>query len=124
MAGGRDKQMTDFARVVSQLGNLIEEETSALRNGNRSALAGFNYRKGHGFLEFTRAINGLGPNAAGDPGIAAMMTDLRAKLEKNQNALKVHLDAVQAVAAVLSNAIRDCDSDGTYSQSSWRMGSY
>ena len=114
--------MAEFARVVAQLGDLVEEETAALRNGNHAMLAAFNYRKSHGFLEFSRAMSGLSATAAADPGIAGLIVDLRAKLVKNQKVLKVHLEAAQEVTSVLSNAICECESDGTYSPSIWRTG--
>lgn len=114
--------MMEFSRVVQQLGKLLDEETAALQRGDRVSLADYNYRKSHGLLEITRAMPSVSPNAANIPQFTAMMTDFRAKLEKNRRIVKLHLDAVQEVAEVLSDAIRSCDSDGTYSRTSLLPG--
>ncbi|MGL4398185.1 MAG: hypothetical protein ACRCS9_16735 [Hyphomicrobium sp.] len=108
--------------MVAQLGDLVDEETAALRSGKHSLLADFNYRKGHVFLEFTSALGRLSANAARDPKTTSMVGTLRAKLERNQRVLKMHLDAVNEVSATLADAIRDSESDGTYSEGFWAAG--
>lgn len=112
----------EFSRVVQQLGRLLDEETAALQSGDRVSLADFNFRKSHGLLEITRAMSSVSPAAARAPQFNAMMIDFRAKLEKNRRVVKLHLDAVQEVAEVLSDAIRSCESDGTYSRTSLLPG--
>jgi len=40
---------------------------------------------------------------------------LRQKLERNRAVLEMHYEAVREVAAIIVRAIREADSDGTYS---------
>lgn len=110
----RDGVVVNLTHVVRRLEAVIDEETVALSGGRTVDLKEFNYRKGHGFLELNRTMNGLAPQAARDPAIAVLFTGLKSKLERNQRVLKLHLDAVQEVASVISKAISDQDSDGTY----------
>jgi hypothetical protein len=39
---------------------------------------------------------------------------LREKLERNRSLLEMHYDAVREVASIIVKAIKDADSDGTY----------
>jgi hypothetical protein len=45
----------------------------------------------------------------------ARLAGLRAKLDANRAVLKLHLEAVREIANIMSDAIRDAESDGTYS---------
>jgi hypothetical protein len=42
---------------------------------------------------------------------------LRISLEVNQRIVKMHLDAVREVSAIVADAIKEAESDGTYSAS-------
>ncbi len=53
---------------------------------------------------------------ASDPALAARVGSLKVKLAVNQAALKVHLEAVREISTSLSDAIRQAESDGTYTQ--------
>ena len=114
--------MVNLVRIVARLSELVDEETAALRNGNHAMLSDFNYRKGHGFLELNRALSSAPQSVPADAAVVRMVEELRTKLEKNRAVLQVHLDAVNEVAGVLSNAIREAESDGTYTQTTWRAG--
>jgi hypothetical protein len=106
-------------RAIEHLGAIVEQETDALRMRAAIDLAEFNNRKNQGLLELNRALRALDTGAA-SRSIAARLADLRAKLDVNRTLLKTHLEAVREVASVVSEAIRDSDSDGTYSS---RIGS-
>ncbi len=110
-----ERERRDFAEIAGRLGSLLDEETTALRGNNHGALTEIKYRKVHGCLDVTRALGraGKGP---GDPRLAPIMTELRGKLELNQRVLKLHLDALNEITSVLSNAIRESEWDGTYTQ--------
>jgi hypothetical protein len=43
------------------------------------------------------------------------MASVRGKLEVNRALLKMHLEAVREIAETMSDAIRNAESDGTYS---------
>ena len=100
-------------RAIDYLGAVVDQETEALRMRAMIDLAEFNNRKNQGLLELNRALRGLDAGAASRVG--ARLAGLRAKLDVNRALLKTHLEAVREVASVVSEAIRDSDSDGTYS---------
>jgi len=103
-------------RALEYLAAIVEQETTALRSRAAIDLADFNNRKNQGLLELNRALRALDPATAG-PAIAVRLADLRAKLDANRALLKTHLEAVREVASVVAEAIRDSESDGTYSAS-------
>ena len=101
-------------RAIERVEQVVEQETLALERHQRSDLGDFNHRKSHGLLELTRAFRTLGTAAAGkdlEPRLGA----LQAKLRRNAAVLRMHLEAVQEISTVMAGAIRDGESDGTYS---------
>jgi hypothetical protein len=103
-------------RAIERLEEVVEQETTALKSRAAIDLNDFNNRKSHGLLELNRALRGL-DGSTRDKAALARLASLRAKLEANQAVLKMHLEAVREVAGVLADAIRDAESDGTYSPS-------
>ena len=102
--------------AIERLEEAVEQETAALQTRAGVDLREFNDRKSQGLLELTRAmrhIEGMAP----EPALVTRLTRLRTKLELNSAALKMHLDAVREVSAVMADAMRDAESDGTYSRS-------
>jgi hypothetical protein len=114
--------VTDLMAVIKRLGDLMVEETQAFRSGTHGGLSDFNYRKAHCFLELNRAMAAVQSVAQPNPLLAELLRDLRAKIEVNKSVLEMHLDAVHEVASILAAAIRQSESDGTYSQSIGRTG--
>jgi hypothetical protein len=103
--------------IIDRLAEIIDEETAQLHRHAAVDLRDFNDRKSQGLLELTRAMRQLDSGAASDIGLRDRLSGLRAKLESNQRALKLHLEAVREISTIVSDAIRDADSDGTYSPS-------
>src|SRR4029453_16882340 len=100
-------------RVIERLEEVVEQETAALRSRTVIDLKDFNNRKSQGLLELNRALRSLdGPPKK---AVLARLAGLRAKLDVNRAVLEMHLAAVREVATVLADAIRDAESDGTYS---------
>lgn len=113
----------DFAlgHAVERLELLVEEETAALRKATADDLRSFNNRKAQVLVELDRATKshaGLEPSEA----MKARLGGLRQKLDLNRKTLKMHLDAVQEVALMLADQIRDSESDGTYTNGIRRNG--
>lgn len=109
------KGQLDLAIVyaVGRLEVLIDQETAALRYASASDLKEFNNRKAQVLVELDRAVtanSGHLPSAE----MKRRLSGLREKLEVNRKTLKMHLDAVQEVAVMLADRIRDAESDGTY----------
>lgn len=99
---------------IMRLEEVIDQETEALRSRKSVDLKGFNERKGQALLELTRLLRHV-QGGAGNPQLQARMASVRAKLEVNRSVLKMHLEAVREIAETLSDAIRNAESDGTYS---------
>lgn len=99
--------------AVGRLEMLIDQETAALRHASVNDLKDFNNRKAQVLVELDRVMG----TTAGQPPSAEMkarLGNLRDKLAINRKTLKMHLDAVQEVAVMLSDQLRNADSDGTY----------
>jgi hypothetical protein len=101
-------------RAIERVEQVIDQETFALKQHQVGGLADFNHRKSHGLLELTRAIRALGGAAAGQ-SLRPRLLSLQARLKENADTLQLHLKAVQEVSALMTRAIRDGESDGTYS---------
>jgi hypothetical protein len=105
--------MVDSA--IERLEEAVEQETAALKGRGRFDLKEFNDRKSHGLLELTRAMRPL-EGTVPDQALITRLGRLRAKLEINSAALKLHLEAVREISATMAEAMRNADSDGTYSR--------
>jgi hypothetical protein len=107
-----------FGKAVERLEQVIDLETQILMENKPADLREFNHRKNFGLLELTRTMRAL--NGMPSEQVRVLLINLRAKLDRNRKALDIHLRAVQEISAIISKAIRDSESDGTYSVS---MGS-
>ena len=102
--------------TIERLEQVIDQETQELRKYRVADLGDFNRRKSQGLLELSRVMRGLG-EAALDGRVQASLAQLRSKLDTNLSVLRMHLAAAQEVSAIISRAIQDAESDGTYSAS-------
>ncbi|MGE0024403.1 MAG: flagellar protein FlgN [Hyphomicrobium sp.] len=100
---------------IQRLEEIVDQETLALRTRKAINLKDFNDRKSQALLELTRSLKHL-EGAGPDPALAARVGALKVKLAVNQAALRVHLEAVREVSATISDALRQAESDGTYTQ--------
>lgn len=104
---------------LQRLEEIVDQETHALRTRKAINLKEFNDRKSQALLELTRSLRHI-QGGSPDPALAARVGALKVKLAVNQAALKVHLEAVREVSTTIADAIRQSESDGTYTQSiSW-----
>ena len=105
-----------FERCIERLETVVDQETAALKGHAATDLREFNNRKSQGLLELSRSLRyfqGATPSNA----VLARLAGLRTKLDANQAVLKLHLEAVREVSTIMADAIRDAESDGTYSPS-------
>ena len=102
--------------AIRRLVEVIDQETTALRERRPVDLNVCNNKKSQGLLELDRALRLFG---GADPGesMKDALRSLRQKLEINRQVLNTHLEAVREVAAIIADAIRNVESDGTYSLS-------
>ena len=113
--GADDKSVSVFLEnAVRRLEEAVDQETVALRSRAPIDLQEFNNRKSQGLLELDRALRMLGANQPSD-ALKSALASLRDKLDLNREVLKTHLDAVREVAGIIAEAIRNAESDGTYS---------
>lgn len=108
--------LASLIRTIERLEETLEQETAGLRSRAPIDLKDFNNRKTHGLLELTRVMRHLDRGSL-TPPVAARLSALRISLDVNQRIVKMHLEAVREVTAIVADAIREAESDGTYSVS-------
>jgi hypothetical protein len=99
--------------LLARVEEVVDFETAALRSRAQVDFAEISRRKSRSLLELTRAARALPLQS--DPVTAERLAILRKKLVENRDLLGIHLVAAQEVAALLNDAIREAESDGTYS---------
>jgi flagellar biosynthesis/type III secretory pathway chaperone len=100
--------------AVERLSQVVEEETTLLRQLGSADFERLNHQKNYSLLELTRAMRVL-PAQDRTPILAARLGRLRDLLDENQRVLKLHLTAAEEIANLVANSIQDAASDGTYS---------
>ncbi len=108
-----------FAAIVDRVEAVVDAETDALKNHRPVDMAGLILRKRQGLLELSRimrAFSGLGPQVEAQN----RLDRLSVKLEGNRVVLDRRLRAVREVADIISTAMKDADSDGTYTKMAGR----
>ena len=100
--------------AVNRLADIVDEETAALRGHTPIDLKASNDRKSLGLIELNRVLR-LIEGTKPEPSTLKALEMLNGKLDTNGHFLKLHLEAVREVAAIISRTVREADSDGTYS---------
>ena len=112
-----------FFAVMDRLDAVSAGETRALARHDHRELADAARQKRQGLLELERIMRSLkGTIPSSD--IAARLARFREALAANQAALRIELDAAEAVSAIITRAMRDLESDGTYSRAHGRAAAY
>jgi len=112
---GQQTPVTVTLSLIDRLESLLERETGSLKGYTITELKELNHRKSQCLLELMRASRSL----EGQPQsrvLADRLAALRATVDRNQEALQTHVDAVKEIAAIISDALRDTESDGTYDE--------
>jgi len=105
--------------IVERLRQTAAAETEDIARGRPVPYEAYSARKNQGLLELNRLLPALeGATASGV--LREALVDLAAALEMNRRALGVQLKASIAVAEIIARAIRDGQSDGTYTALAWR----
>jgi hypothetical protein len=100
--------------TATRLLRLLDRETTALRRREQIDMNDLSDRKNQALLELSRIGRRLEGEGT-DPELRPLLAELRTKLEENRSVLQLHLRAVGEVADILASAIRNAESDGTYS---------
>jgi hypothetical protein len=107
--------------------SVLVQLTEAVRSENEDILSRrpginhheYNLKKSQALLVMNRLAPLMAQAGASSP-LRASLRDLRAELETNQRLLGLQLRAAQAVSDLIARAIREGQSDGTYSALPWR----
>ncbi|MDN3274530.1 hypothetical protein QWJ07_09765 [Frankia sp. RB7] len=109
----RAEEVGGLLSAIRRLENIVEEETVALATGQKVDFDDFSMRKSRSMLEFVRLMRAR-MHLGGETEITEEIQRLREKLERNRSLLEMHYDAVREVASIIVRAIKDAESDGTY----------
>jgi hypothetical protein len=105
--------------IVERLRRTAAAETGDIARAGPVPYEAYSAQKNQGLLELSRllpALEGVAPSGA----LREALVDLAAELEINRRALGVQLKASTAVAEIIARAIRNGQSDGTYTALAWR----
>lgn len=120
----QEAALKPVVRAIRQLEDVIDTETRLLLEGGNPDLVEINARKSRGLYDFnkamTKASDLAGPSMM--KGLQPLLDSLKQKLEKNCEALQLHLRAVGELADLIRGALETQDADGTYSMKSARLG--
>ena len=105
--------------IIERLIATIEAENRDLGQGRRVKYEAYSQAKNQGLLELNRLIPALAGAAAAAGPLRDALAELHARLEINRRSLAVQLKACEAVSEIITRAIQDGQSDGTYTVSTW-----
>jgi hypothetical protein len=101
--------------VIERIEGYLDEETKALSLSLKFDFKTSNDRKSQGLLDLNQALRRLQKSDVnGD--LQLRLATFREKLAVNLRKIRLHLDAVKEIAAMLSDAIQNAESDGTYTR--------
>jgi ABC-type transporter Mla subunit MlaD len=104
-----------FFAVVDRLETTLERETAALNAQRHGDIAEFTRQKRQSFLELNRLMPAL-ERSIPSQDIIDRLARFRGTVERNDAVLRRQMNAVQEVTDLIIRAIRDFESDGTYSR--------
>ena len=105
--------------VIERLRVVVEAENRELLLRGPVDYNNHSQRKNQGLLELSRLRPALG-GAQSNPRAQAAFADLSATLDVNRRLLHTQLRAAQTISNIVARAIREGQSDGTYSPHPWR----
>ena len=116
---GEERALASVLPVLDRLRATLEAETFDLQQRGAVDYSAYSQRKNQSLLELNRLRPAL-ESVATHPDARAALTDLAAKLDVNHRLLGIQLRAAQTVSSIVARAIREGQSDGTYSAHPWR----
>jgi len=107
--------------IVERLYETITGENDAIARRLGFDHHACSLRKSQGLLELNR-LSPIFAAAGASPTLRNALARLSAILDENGRRLRVRLEAAKTVSDIVARAIRDSQSDGTYSAQAWRGG--
>jgi hypothetical protein len=105
--------------VVERLTRTVAAETEDIVAGRAAPYQLYGQRKNQGLIELNRLLPVFAKAGGGD-GLGVALTALNTALAANKRALGMQLKAATAVSDIIARAIREGQSDGTYTARAWR----
>ncbi|EJN06359.1 hypothetical protein [Phyllobacterium sp. YR531] len=121
---GLDPALDPVLFAIRRLEDVIEHETGLLMDGGAVDLAEINASKSRGLRDFNKAL-GKAVKSVDNAALKALqpvLDNLRLKLERNCEALKLHLRAVSELTGIIRDALETHEADGTYTARQMRDG--
>ncbi len=101
--------------VIQRIEECLDEETIALDKSPNFDLKASNDRKSQGLVDLNQAMRRLKSTDVNED-LQMRLQMFRNKLAINLRKIRLHLEAVKEITAVLSDAIQNAESDGTYTR--------
>ena len=101
--------------VIRRIEGYLDEETTALDATTNFDLRASNDRKSQGLVDLNQAMRRLKITDVNEE-LENRLKAFRAKLAINLHKIRLHLEAVKEITAMLSDAIQNAESDGTYTR--------
>ncbi|MEW5422256.1 flagellar protein FlgN [Amorphus sp. 3PC139-8] len=101
------------ASVLDRLDQILDVEIAALSHPDTADLSLVCRQKSRLLLELSRLVREDEP-VRSDTALAARLTEVREKLVRDQSLLSVHLAATEEISELIAQAMREAESDGTY----------
>ena len=102
-----------LTQAINRLEAVLAGETLALQSGQHVGLGDISNRKNQSLMELSRISRGFqGLEASED--LRGRLTGLRERLADNRRTIELHMEATAEVASLITQAIADAESDGTY----------
>lgn len=119
-AGGVDEaSVATILPVVERLRGAVDAENREIAARGAVDYRAHTQRKNQGLFELTK-LKDLIARARHHPAVAAAFAELSVKLDVNHRLLGAQLKAARTVSDIVARAVRDSQSDGTYSAHPWR----
>ncbi len=104
---------TAFYEAIGRMETLVDQETALLRENRAVELTDFNHRKQQGLLEINRILRNFSHFDIQLVDRECIRRLVR-KLEANRQILAHHLRAMDEISSLVSRAMQEAESDGTY----------
>jgi hypothetical protein len=101
--------------VMRRIEGYLDEETIALDKAPSFDLKASNDRKSQGLVDLNQAMRRLKTDDV-NTELELRLQTFRKKLTLNLRKIRLHLEAVKEITAMLSDAIQSAESDGTYTR--------
>ncbi|HEY8128015.1 MAG TPA: hypothetical protein VIF39_04770 [Hyphomicrobium sp.] len=101
--------------IIRRIESYLDEETTALIDPLKFDFKASSDRKSQGLLDLNQALRRLQQTDV-NADLQVRLGTFREKLAGNLRKIRLHLDAVKEIVSMLSDAIQNAESDGTYTR--------